>query len=109
MANASFCIVFKFAWLDVRSYQSDMTPCQQSDLALITSSLVCFPVFGETAERAGDRTSGQLRSLSYSKGMYTHVDISCYLMPLPHRVAEPSLEHPEFQECRDHQERGESQ
>lgn len=107
--NPSFCIVFKFAWLDVRSYHSDMIPCQQSDLALITSSLVCFPVFGETAERAGNRTSGQLRSLSYSKGMYTYVDISWYLMSLPHRMAEPTLEHLVFQECRDHQERGESQ
>ena len=32
----SFCIVSKFAWHDVRSYQSDMMP------AVITYSLVCF-------------------------------------------------------------------
>ena len=99
--NPSFCIVFKFAWHDVRSYQSDMMP------AVITYSRL-LPVFGETSERAGDTSSGQSRSFLDSKDMHTftqtHVHISWCFMYLPYRVTDPAREHPEFQDHLDHQE-----
>lgn len=67
-----------------------------------------LPVFGETSERAGHRSSGQSRSFLDSKDTHTftqtHVHISWCFVYLPYRLTDPAREHPEFQDHLDHQE-----
>lgn len=49
-------VLHRLMWEDV----SPTWCCTKSQTWLMTSSLVCSPVFGETAESTGDTTSGQL-------------------------------------------------
>lgn len=67
-----------------------------------------LPVFGETSERAGHRSSGQSRSFLDSKDTHTftqtHVHISWCFVYLPYRLTDPAREHPEFQDHLDRQE-----
>lgn len=75
-------------------------------------SFFVLPVFGATAKRAGNTTSGQLRSALYSTNR--HIDaiydvVSWHFVSLPHRIASTAEEHLEFQESLDHKESVESQ
>lgn len=104
-------IVFRFAWLNVRSCQLNPVPCGAVGLGSANLSSFLLPVFGETAEIAGHTTSGQLIVLSYFRGTYTDTvahTVSCTVFPLLCRMDGATAEAPEFLECQGHVERGES-
>lgn len=104
-------IVFRFAWLNVRSCQLNPVPCGAVGLGSANLSSFLLPVFGETAEIAGHTTSGQLIVLSYFRGTYTDTvahTVSCAVFPLLCRMDGATAEAPEFLECQGHVERGES-